>query len=279
MLDLGHIQKLKIVDIIERGAYLEDGHGNELLLPMKEVPTEAQPGQELEVFIYRDSEDRLIATMDRPFAEVGSFASLKVKSVDKIGAFLDWGLPKDLFLPYSEQTREIKPGQYVMVAVYIDNSDRIAASMRWERHVSKEVPAYKENQSVSLVIMGRSDLGYKALVEGKHSGMLFENEVFERLEQGQKINGFIKQVRSDGKIDLLLQPMGNFGTSDLSAKILEVLKAKGGFLAVTDKTDPEVIYKLFGVSKKKYKMALGGLYKSRKITIADDGIRLAASSN
>lgn len=274
MLDLGHIQKLKIVDIIERGAYLEDGHGNEVLLPMKEVPKEAQSGQELEVFIYRDSEDRLIATTDRPFAEVGSFASLKVKSVDKIGAFLDWGLPKDLFLPYSEQTRELKPGLYAMVAVYIDNSDRIAASMRWERHMSKEVPAYKENQAVNLVIMGRSDLGYKALVDGKYAGMLFENEVFERLEQGQKISGFIKQVRSDGKIDLLLQPMGNFGTSDLSAKILEAIKAKGGFLPVTEKTDPEVIYELFGVSKKKYKMALGGLYKSRKITIADDGIRL-----
>ncbi|KYG62414.1 GntR family transcriptional regulator [Bdellovibrio bacteriovorus] len=274
MLDLGHIQKLKIVEIIERGAYLDDGHGNEVLLPLKEVPPDSQQGQELEVFIYRDSEDRLIATLDRPFVEVGAFASLKVKSVDKVGAFLDWGLPKDLFLPFSEQTRDLIPGQYVTVAVYIDNSDRIAASMRWDRHLSKEPAIYKANQAVSLVIMGRTDLGYKALVEGKHSGMLYANEVFERLDIGQKINGFVKQVRPDGKIDLLMQAMGNFGTSDLSVKILEALKAKGGFLPVTDKTDPEEIYRLFGVSKKKYKMALGGLYKKRQIAIEDNGIRL-----
>lgn len=274
MLDIGHIQKLKINKIIERGAYLEDGHGEEVLLPIREVPETAEPGDELEVFIYLDSEDRKIATLEMPFATVGEFAHLRVKSLEGVGAFLDWGLPKDLFLPFSEQTRDLKVGQYVVVYVYIDKSERIAASMRLDRFISKESADYNPNQEVDLFVAMKTDLGFKAVVNGKHWGMLFANEVFERLEYGQKLRGYIKQVRPDEKIDLTLQPLGHKGAADLGDKILDALKARGGFLPLTDKTSPETIYDLFGVSKKKYKMALGGLYKKRLIAIQDDGIKL-----
>lgn len=277
MLDLGRTQKLKVIDVVERGAYLEDGHGNEVLLPIKEVPDEVEPNQEFEVFIYLDSEDSMIATLDMPFVMVGEFANLKVKSLEKVGAFLDWGLPKDLLLPFAEQTRDLRVGDYVIVAAYIDKSERIAASMRVDRHLSKEVVKYEPNQAVDLFIAGKSDLGYKAIINGKHMGILFSNEVFAHLDYGQKVKGYIKQVRPDGKIDLTLQPLGSKGAADLGEKILEVLKQKGGFLPLTEKTPPETIYDLFGVSKKKYKMALGGLYKKRIIAIQDDGIKLIQS--
>lgn len=277
VLDLGHIQKLKISKILERGAYLEDGHGEEILLPMRELPDAANVGDELEVFIYLDSEDRKIATLDMPFAMVGEFALLRVKSLERVGAFLDWGLQKDLFMPFSEQTRELKVGQNVVVHLYIDNSERIAASMRLDRFISKESAVYEPNQPVDLFVAMKTDLGFKAVVNGKHWGMLFSNEVFERLEYGQKLKGYIKQVRPDGKIDLMLQPLGNKGALDLGQKILDVLKAKGGFMPLTEKTPPETIYDLFGVSKKKYKMALGGLYKKRVIAIEENGIRLLKS--
>jgi predicted RNA-binding protein (virulence factor B family) len=210
-----------------------------------------------------------------PQAWIGEYAFLKVADVKDIGAFLEWGAPKDLFLPRSEQTRPVKPDQGVIVFVYLDNEGRMTASMRLDHHVANSPADYKEGQEVSLMIAAETDLGYKAIINRKHWGVLYHGEVFQSLQYGQTIKGFIKKIREDGKIDLILQQAGHKAAqNDIGPLILEKLKEEGGFLAINDKTSAETIYDLFGVSKKKYKMALGGLYKKRLITIDDDGIRL-----
>ncbi|CAE79286.1 S1-like domain-containing RNA-binding protein [Bdellovibrio bacteriovorus] len=275
MVQIGQINKLKVVKTMEYGVFLDGGSDGEILLPARYQPEKCEVGDELEVFVCFDSEDRLVAMTEMPFAMVGTFGLLKVKSIERVGAFLDWGLPKDLFLPFSEQTRDLKIGQNVLVYLYLDNTDRISSSMRLERFIDKESGNYEAGQSVDLLIAAKTDLGYKAIINGRHWGMLYANEVFQQLEYGQRLKGFIKQVRDDGKIDLRLNEAGHKATADIGERIMELLKSKGGFLPITDKTDPEAIYDLFGVSKKKYKMALGGLYKKRLITVHDDGIRLA----
>lgn len=207
-------------------------------------------------------------------AKVGEFAILRVVSLEPVGAFLDWGLPKDLFLPFREQTREPKVGEEIIVYIYTDNTGRTASSMRIEKFLDKDTSVYSIEQKVNLLIFGQTDLGYKAIINGKHLGMLYKNEVFQDIRYADQLTGYIKKVRDDGKIDLILQPFGSLGADDLGQKILDLLKEKGGFLALTDKTPPETIYELFGVSKKKYKMALGGIYKKKLITIEPDGIKL-----
>lgn len=279
MVELGQMNKLKMVKRLNQGIYLDGGNDGEILLPAKEVPENMADDDILEVFVYLDSEDRPIATLEQPYALVGDFACLKVKAIERVGAFLDWGLPKDLFLPFAEQTRELKIGQYVVVYLYLDKSDRISASMRLDRNISKEAGTYEEGQSVDLFIAAKTDLGFKAVINGQHWGILYFNEVFETLDFGQKTKGYIKSLRPDGKIDLSLQKAGYKAQDDIGEKILEILKQKNGFLPITDKTPPETIYQVFGVSKKKYKMALGGLYKKRLIAIEETGIRLLNKDN
>lgn len=215
-------------------------------------------------------------------AKVGELATLRVVSLEPVGAFLDWGLPKDLFLPFGEQTWPVEVGQEVIVFLYVDNTGRIASSMRLEKFLDKDPSVYKSiyqpEQKVDLLIIDETDLGYKAIINSKHLGMLFKNEVFQDLRYADQITGYIKKVRDDGKIDLILQPFGSKGAGDLGQKILDILKEKNGFLPLTDKSPPEVIYNLFGVSKKKYKMALGGIYKKKLITIEENGIRLVLSA-
>jgi hypothetical protein len=274
---IGQYNTLKILEIMDRGAYLDGGDDGDILLPIRYLPEDARVGDSLEVFLYLDSEDRLIATTEKPFARLGEFALLKVVSMQAVGAFLDWGLAKDLFLPFAEQTRPLRVGQDVMVYLYLDNTDRIAASMRLERNIKKGPTEYQNGQAVELWIVAKTDLGFKAIVNGEHWGLLYANEVFQPLSYGQKIQGFIKEIRPDGKIDLALQRTGHQAGDDIAPRILELLKEKGGFLEINDKTSAEIIYELFGVSKKKYKIALGGLYKKRLIQIEDDGIRLVAS--
>jgi predicted RNA-binding protein (virulence factor B family) len=276
MIQIGRFNELKVLEVTDSGIYLEAGPGDEILLPDPPESLHCEIGQMLEVFVCYDSEDNLIATTEAPLAQVGEFAHLTVAALEPVGAFLDWGLPKDLFLPYSEQTRDLQAGQDVIVYVYLDNSQRISASMRLERHLDKTPGNYKEGQSVELFIMSKTDLGFKAIINGRHVGVLYSNEVFQPLEHGQRLPGVIKKVREDGKIDLSLQKLGHKAAEDIGPKILELLKAKGGFLPYDDKTSAEIIYEVFGVSKKKYKMALGGLYKQRLITIDPDGIRLKA---
>lgn len=274
MIEMGRLNKLSVLKKVEFGVFLDGGEDGEILLPQRSAPESCEVGDILEVFIYRDSEDRLVATTEIPFAQLGEFANLRVKALEKVGAFLDWGLLKDLLLPFSEQTRELRVGQDALVFLYLDKSDRICASMRLDRHIDKTPGSYKEEQAVDLLIAARTDLGFKAIINGRHWGMLYANEVFTRLEIGQRIKGFIKNIRPDGKIDLFLQQLGHKSSDDIGEKILSLLKARGGYLEINDKTDAEVIYEMFGVSKKKYKMALGGLYKKRLVTIEDKGIRL-----
>lgn len=275
MLQIGKMNRLRVIRHVDFGVYLDDGEGGEILLPLRYMPEDSDLGDEVDAFICYDSEDRLMAVTEKPLAMVGDIALLKVVAVERVGAFLDWGLPKDLFLPYAEQIRELRPGQNILVRVYLDKSERISASMRLERYLEKHHNnEYQPNQLVDLLIYSRTDLGYKAVINNKHYGVLFSNEVFQDLEYGQKIQGYIKNLREDGKIDLILQQTGHHSNLEIAPLILEKLESSGGFLNLTDKTSPEKIYELFGVSKKKYKMALGSLYKKRLITIHDDGIRL-----
>lgn len=274
MVIVGAINELKIVKSTHFGLFLDGDQLGEILLPNRSVPESWELGAPISVFLYFDSEDKLIATTEIPLAQVGQFANLNVVSLEPVGAFLNWGLAKDLFLPYREQTRDLRRGQNCLVYVYLDSSDRIAASMRIEKFLDKTPGTLKAGEKVDLIIYGKTDLGYKAIINGKHMGMLFANEVFRPLQQGMGTTGFIKNIREDGKIDLRLQAGDQEDAKEIAEKILGLLRQRGGFLAITDKTPPEVIYQNFAVSKKKFKIALGGLYKQRLISIDDRGIRL-----
>ena len=279
MLEIGRFNQLEILKHVDFGVYLEGGEDGEILLPLRETPKDCKIGDILDVFICYDSEDRLIATTQEPFAQVGEFACLEVVSLENVGAFLNWGLPKDLFLPFRERTRSLKIGQTVVVFLYLDNTDRICASMRLDKFVETEPGQYKEAEAVELFIAAQTDLGFKAIINGAHWGMIYNNEIFQPLEHGQKLSGFIKKIREDGKIDLSLQNLKSESSQDLGQKIMTLLESEGGFLPVNDKTPAEKIYQLFGVSKKKYKIALGGLYKKRLITVEDEGIRSTSKTS
>lgn len=276
MVKIGNFNKLQVLKHVDFGVYLSgDEETGEILLPRKYVPANCQVGDFVDVFLCYDSEDRLIATTETPKAQVGEIATLMVVGTSSVGAFLNWGLPKDLFLPFAEQTGRLRVGETVIVYIYLDNTNRIASSMRLDRKIDKNPSDYEAGQSVDLLITEKTDLGFKAIVDSKHWGMLYSNEVFQPLKYGQRLQGFIKEIRpNDGKIDLTLYKTGHQGGDEVANKILEMLQASGGYLEINDKTSPEKIYDLFGASKKKYKIALGGLYKKRLITITDDGIRL-----
>ena len=210
-----------------------------------------------------------------PTAWIGEFATLEVVDLKEIGTFLDLGVSKDLFLPFSEQTRELHRGDFVVVHIYLDKMDRLTASMKVDTFLSKKPATYKTDEAVDLLIYAQTDLGFKAIINNQHSGILYNSEVFQEIKYGQKIKGYIKKVREDGKIDLILQKSGHLAAQDdIGPKIIEEIKKAGGYLAITDKSDADKIYSLFGVSKKKFKIALGGLYKKRLITIEADGIRI-----
>lgn len=276
MATIGQINRLQVLRATDFGLILDGDKLGEILLPNRYSPAEWNPGDLLTVFLMIDSEDRLTATTLRPVAMVGEFACLRVASATRIGAFLDWGLPKDLFVPFREQKVEMYEGQSYVVRIYLDEaSGRIAASSKLDKFLDRTPGNYKPGEKVQLLICYKTDLGYKAIVNGRHWGILFYNEVFQSLARGQRIDGFIKQVRPDGKIDLCLYKPGFEKVTDLTDVILNHIKAQGGFMPVTDKSPPEEIYRLFGVSKKTYKQAIGALYKKRLITFEDTGTRLA----
>jgi predicted RNA-binding protein (virulence factor B family) len=275
-IEIGRFNILEVVELTTAGIYLNGGAEGDILLPSKDVPDDCQIGDSVEAFIYFDSEDRLVATMQSPFAMVGEFTLLNVIAVERVGAFLDWGLEKDLFLPYAEQTRPLKVGQDVLVYIYLDKSNRISASMRLERNLQRNPTVYQEGQEVELLITGKTDLGYKAIIEGRYGGVIYPDEVFQELTYGQRIRGFIKKLRTDGKIDLSLQnPLktGHRAADDIAPMILERLKDNNGFLPINDKTPADEIHRYFGVSRKRYKIALGSLYRQRLIVIEPSGIR------
>ena len=274
MIEIGKTNSLRIVKEVDFGIYLDGEDLDEILLPLRYLPETYEIDDILDVFIYLDSEDRVIATTEKPYAEAGSFAFLKVVDVNPIGAFLDWGLTKDLFVPFREQKEKMIKDKSYVVFIYIDNSNRIAASSNLDRFVDVDTSCFEDNQEVNLLIYDQTDMGYKAIINNSHLGVLYSNEIFQQVETGLQTKGFIKKIRDDGKIDLCLERPGPAKVNNLSRDIFNLLKKEGGVLSVSDKSPPEVIYELFGVSKKTFKKAVGSLYKKRMITIEKDGIKL-----
>lgn len=275
MVEIGKMNKLKIIKKVDFGVYLDGGKLGKILLPRRDVPRKAQIGDELEVFIYLDSEDMLIATIRKPYAMVGDFARLKVVAVNSFGAFLDWGLAKDLMVPYGEQRQKMRRDRWYIVRVYLDElSQRIVASSKLDKFLDPEPTNFEIGQQVNLFVCEEHELGFRVVVEKTHWGMLYLSEIFQPVKRGQEIAGYITNLREDGKIDVSLQTPGLKKVRDISKKILQTLEEKGGKLPVSDSSSPETIYNLFGVSKKTYKKAIGTLYKKRKILIEDDFIAL-----
>ena len=234
-------------------------------------------GDEVEVFIYHDNEGRLIATTLRPKAVVGEFAFMQVKSVNTTGAFLDWGLMKDLLVPYKEQKLTMREGKWYLVYVRLDHvTGRIMASARIEKFLNNVPPKYEFNQEVDLLVADDTEIGYKVIVNNLHWGMVYHNQVFQRLEKGEHLKGYVKEIREDDKLDISLAPLGYQKVDGIAQTILHALQMQNGFLPVHDKSDPDVIYSLFRCSKKAFKQAIGALYKQRLIHIEPEGIRLVS---
>jgi predicted RNA-binding protein (virulence factor B family) len=274
---LGEMNLLKVVKTVDFGVYLDGGEqAGEILLPTRYVPEGCQPGDELNVFLYLDQEERLIATTLVPKAKVGDFAYLKVTWINQYGAFLDWGLMKDLFVPFREQKMRMQQDNSYIVYVHIDEeSYRIVGSAKIDKFIKQPLAnTYSTGDEVNLLIAQKTDLGFKAIVDNQFMGLLYDNEVFRPLHTGDKLKGFIRQMRPDGKIDLILQK-GNSAdkVADFSEQLLNYLKEHDGHTDLNDKSDSKLIYETFGVSKKVFKKGIGDLYKKR-IIILDDGITL-----
>lgn len=274
MVETGQFNKLKVMREVEFGIYLDGGSVGGILLPKSEVPEGTRLGDRLNVFVYLDSNDEPIATTRRPRAQVGQFASLKVAEVNQIGAFLDWGLPKDLFLPFNEQVKPLQAGDYVTVFLYLDNTNRIAATAKLEKHLEGSGDDYQQAQLVELLIVRPTDIGYQVIIDNRAMGLLHRQDVHRPIRLGQRLPGFIKLVREDGKIDVMLEKPGYGRISPLAEQILKYLETRNGFCPLGDKSAPDAVRETFGVSKKAYKMALGQLMKAGRISQDEDGVHL-----
>jgi len=277
---IGRMNSLQVVKHTDFGLYLDGGADGEILLPKRYIPkdTPSEVDDWLNVFIYLDSEDKLIATTLKPKIQLGEFASLKVVDINRVGLFFDWGLPKDLLLPHSEEKRPLQIGDYCVVYLYLDKrTRRLTATARLDRHLDQVPASYQVGQEVDLLVVERTDLGFKAIINGKHWGLIHKNELFKFIRSGMREKGYIKELRADGKISLSLQPIGREAASGLAEQILQRLRAQGGVLALGDKSPPEAIAEQFRVSKGNFKKAIGGLYKQGLIRIHDDRIELLDS--
>lgn len=275
-IQLGRYNQLEVVKEVDFGVYLNGDEDGEILLPQRYVPEGCKPGDVLNVFIYLDMDERLVATTLEPYVQVGEFACLEVAWVNQFGAFLNWGLMKDLFVPFREQKAKMQKGGKYVVHVHLDEeSYRIVASAKVERYLSKDTPGYRHGEEVNVLVWQKTDLGFKVIVDNKYSGMLYHNEIFQSLEVGMCLQAYVKRVREDGKIDLELQQGGAKKVDDFSEQLLQYIKDNGGSTPMNDKTDAELIYNTFGVSKKTFKKAVGDLYKKRLIVLEPEGIRLA----
>jgi uncharacterized protein len=277
MTSIGKRNTMTVLRHSSPGIYLDGGEHGEILLPNRYVQQGIVTGDRVDVFVYRDSEDRLVASTEMPRASVGEVAALKVVSVNRqVGAFLDWGLPKDLLLPFREQTGPVRVGQEVVVRIYLDEkTQRIVASMKLKKHAALEAPSYKSGQQVEFLITGKTQLGYKAMVEGKHPGLLYHENISVPLVIGQALSGYVRALRSDGKIDLSLDAAGYNRVEPLALRIVQAIRQNGGRLELDDDSPAEAIRQAFGASKKAFKQALGSLYKSRRIRLTRPGIELA----
>lgn len=275
MAKIGRFNVLKVLRETGSGYFLDGEELGDILLPGNNVPSALEVDDQIEVFLYFDSEDRIIATTDDPYCEVGEFALLEVVEVNEVGAFLNWGLQKDLLVPFREQKVKMEPGSWHIVYIYIDEqTNRIAASAKADKFLGKEPATFKPGEEVELFIYGPCPLGYNAIINNSHWGMLYSGEVFQPLNRGEHITGYISKVREDGKIDLNLSPPGYKKANTSSELIVEYLKRHNGFMELTDKSPADDIYETFGISKKNFKMALGGLYKERVVELGENGVRL-----
>ncbi len=278
MADLGIWNSLEVVRLEERGVYLDGHEDGEILLPTYEGGRGLEVGAWVRVFIYNDSEDRLIATTKEPKIVVGECAVLRVVQVNKAGAFLDWGLSKDLMLPFGEQKRKVSEGLSVMVRAYVDEeSGRLAATTKLGRFLGKDRRTFLEDEQVGLLVVRRSSNGYNVIVEGTHWGMIYHDQIFQPVTIGDKLKGYVLGLRDDDKVDVILHKPGAEKVGTLAEQIMSRLSQEGGFIGVGDKSDALSIQAMFGVSKKTYKKALGQLYKERKVLLERDGVRLVVN--
>ena len=268
---IGEYNELRINRTVDFGAYLIDDDTHEVLLPKRYLTPEMKVGDTIRVFVYNDSENRPVATTEQPYAVVGDFALMRVKAVNKVGAFLDWGLvAKDLLVPFSEQRVDMKVGRSYIVRVYLDEaSHRIVASAKLAKFLNQTDPDYYHREKVEVLVTQRSDLGYRVIVDNAHWGQIYQNELYQDVNVGDRLTAFVKQVRPDGKVDVTLAKIEKMRVDDLADRILDYLNSHNGEMTLTDKTDPDDINKAFSCSKKDFKKALGLLYKQQKIALGD----------
>lgn len=275
MLQLGKFQELTILRDTDPGLFLGDTEDNEVLLPNRYKPDEYNIGDSLNVFIYLDNEERPIATTEEPHIKLNEFAYLRCSEVTKYGAFMDWGLVKQLFVPFKEQARPMKKGNWYIVYLYLDDkTNRLVGSSKTNRFLSNENITVKKYDEVSIMVTHITDKGANAIINGKYRGLIYLEDIFEDIRTGDRIKAYVKKVRPDNKIDLVLQPEGYRSIEPNANYLMEELKAAGGFLPYHDKTDPETIKNMLGLSKKSFKKAVGSLYRDKRILIKDDGIEL-----
>ena len=274
MIQLGRMNSLPIIKLDEKGAWLDADDLGQVFVPQSQLPEAIKVGSTLAVFPYLDGDSELVISVDKPLAQVGEFAGMKVISASRIGAFLDWGLKKDLFVPANEQAKPMQTGHTYVVYVYLDRESRPTATSRLDHYLSVEMPRYEPWEEVDLLICEQTDLGYKVIVNKKFWGLIFYNEIFTTIKIGQRTKGYIKKIHEDGKLDVTLNKPGLARKDEAGEKILVRLQKQGGFLPVGDKSSPELIYSQFSMSKGTFKKAIGGLFKQGLITIESDGIRL-----
>lgn len=273
---LGQLNRLVIKKQVEFGVYLDGNSWGDILLPRRYVPKTADIGSSVEVFLYLDSEDQLIATTEKPLVMVGQVAQMKVVATTKVGAFLNWGLKKDLLVPFAEQNVPMQQDYSYLVYCLVDKSNRIVASSKLDKFIGKTTPDYQAGQEVDIIVAEPTDLGYKVVVDHQHWGLLYKDQIFKPLKRGYSCKAYVQKVRTDGKLDLILDKPGYGKTLDLTGQILQKLQQSGGELTLSDKSSPEDIYATFGVSKKVFKQAIGALFKDQKIEISPQSIKLKA---
>lgn len=280
MIKIGKTNNLKVVKKVDFGLYLDGGESGEILLPKRYVDESMEVGDELDVFIYCDSEDRLVATTEKPLIEVGEFGLLKAVEVNRVGAFMEWGLQKDLLVPFREQSQEIRVGGSYVVYAFLDNATkRIVGSTKLNKYVGNRIPRYSEGDTVDILAVHKTDLGYKVIVDNLFWGVIYNNDLFDPLSPGDRIPAYVKTVREDGKIDVTLRERGGERVFQLANRIMGYLREAGGGMTLSDSSSPDEIKAVFQCSKKDFKKALGYLYKKGKILIADGGVTLSPSDS
>ncbi|MGO1247328.1 MAG: CvfB family protein [Oceanisphaera sp.] len=273
MIKLGDNNTLPLLRLDDKGGWLDAGEYGDTFLPRRQLPNHCQPGDKITVFIYLDSDQEPVITTDTPKALAYQFASLKVVTTNRLGAFLDWGMKKDIFVPQRSQARPMQEGRHYIVYLHLDHEGRMVASSRLDSFLSRELPSYRPGEQVDLLVVEPTDLGFKAVVDNQYWGLLFRSDISGRVPMGLQTKGYIKQVRDDGKIDLTLFKPGPGKFDDAAQTVLNKLERAGGSMQVNDKTDPDTIFRMFGISKGTFKKAIGGLYKQGRIVIEAGGIR------